>query len=322
MQRLTTMLTGGRFSRQFHAAEVPPTSRRHRLAAALTLAMSGTSACIIPDHDIQVISDCGDKWCATIPMSGAGRAWGDQDGLLDVAVVTVSGPLITAVSGCVCMTPSESAVLDEGCADAPCDPEYTQLVAEVVNVTYEACLTAAVESFEPDLNQNTALVTMGNTCLEASPFWTVTKTMDACSVPTEECGTGGAPLVSGGGPEPYLAYSISCSGGTCTVPDALLDALDAAPELLINSATRLTQVKSGGVPIGLKFSGIVTNSLAYRLGFRNNDIAQQVNGLPFKVQSDLLAVFVELRTSENATVRVKRGSSTVYLNFVRQQPWP
>ncbi len=299
----------------------PPTPVKLWLARVVTLPLVACVACIVPDHGIQVLGDCGVNWCITIPMTGNGRAWGDQLGT-DVAVMDIVNGNVTAINRCVCMTPSESALLEAGCAMPPCDPEFVEVTAELVNLTYEACLTASVENYQPDLSQNTAVVNPGNTCLEASAFWTPVKSEDWCSIPSDECDTDASPLMDGGGPEPFLSYTIPCTGGTCTVPDALVEAVDVDSDLLIHSATRLTQVKSGGVPIGLKFSGIVSNSLAYRLGFRNNDIVQQVNGLPFKVQSDLLAAFVELRAAETATVTVKRGTTTIYLNFVRQQPWP
>jgi len=297
------------------------TSAFRTVRASTSLFMLSCSACIIPDHDIQFLSDCGVEWCVTIPMTGDGRAWGDQVGT-DVAVMDVVNGNVTALKRCVCMTPAESRILDAGCTTPPCDPEFVELQAAVVNLTYEACITASAENYEPDLNQHTATVNPGNTCLEASEFWTPTKSEDACSVPSEECDTDAPLLTGGGGSEPFITYSIPCSGGTCTVPDGVIDEIDANPEILMSSTTRLTQVKSGGVPIGMRFSGISLSSLAYRLGFRNNDIVQEINGLPFKVQSDLFSAFVELRVSETATLKVRRGTSTLYLNFTRAQPWP
>ena len=72
----------------------------------------------------------------------------------------------------------------------------------------------------------------------------------------------------------------------------------------------------------MQFSGILTSSLAYRLGFRNNDIIQKVNGLNFKTTSDFLRVFQDLRTSETASVQIKRSGNTITKNFEREQPWP
>lgn len=277
------------------------------------------STCIVPDKDIQVIVDCGSEWCLMIPNSGAGKAWGDQPpGGGDIAVQDKSGSNFFALTRCVCMTPSEDAVLEVGCPMAPCDPEFIALQAEITNVLYEACIGAAANNYSPALGQNTAVVTAGNNCIEASAFWGAPfqGSGDPCEVPIEECDSDYAPI--GDGPEPYYPLIPACpTSGTCTVPDEVLDAIDADPDLLMDSDTRLTQVSTG-----MRFSGIVTNSLAYRLGFRNNDIIERVNNLQFRTVAHFLSVFQNLRTAETATVRIKRGSSTINKVFQRAQPWP
>ena len=288
------------------------------IAAALGTTALAALNCIIPDHGIQVVTDCGTEWCLTIPNNGNGKAWGDQPPLgFDIGVQDKDGSNYFALTRCVCMTPSEDAVLEAGCPMAPCDPEFTQLKAEVTNVTYEACLGAAANNYAPALGQNTNVVTSGNNCLEASQFWGAPyQGSGLCEVPIEECDTDIAPLRDGG--EPYYTLMSACpTSGTCTVPDAVLDAIDANPDLLMDSNTRLTQVTTG-----MQFNAILTSSLAYRLGFRNSDIIQQVNGLAFKTTANFLTVFQELRTSETALVQIKRGGSTITKSFQREQPWP
>lgn len=289
------------------------------IATVLGTAAFASTDCIVPDKDIQVIVDCGSEWCLTIPNSGSGKAWGDQPPLgNDIGVQDKDGSTYFSITRCVCMTPSEDAVLEAGCPMAPCDPEFTQLKAEVTNVTYEACVEAAANNYAPALGQDTNVVTSGNNCLEASQFWGAPfqGTGDACEVPIQECDTEVAPLGDGG--EPYYSLMSACpTSGTCTVPDSVFDAIDADPDLLMDSNTRLTQVSTG-----MQFSGILTSSLAYRLGFRNSDIVQQVNGLAFRTTANFLSVFQDLRTSETALVQIKRGGSTITKSFQREQPWP
>jgi hypothetical protein len=306
------------------------TRARFRSTALFAFSSYITVSCVEGSgggSNTETMESCGQPWCIIIPDTPNGKAWGDDVGT-DVAVKEVKDGVLGDIARCVCMTPEEDDLLTAGCAVAPCNPVYNVARAEVVALTYEACVAATVDSYDPDLSQNPGLVGPGrNTCLEASAYWVPSRAADSqfCSVPSNECPggetTGEGLGDDGAGPEPYLSYSIPCGGGVCTVPEGLLEALEANPTLLLHSGTRLSQSYSGSVANGLKFTGIVVNSLAYRLGFRNNDVISAVDSQSLLTVDDALDVFRILRHSGTATVKVKRSTNTIYLNFEREN-WP
>jgi hypothetical protein len=117
-----------------------------------------------------------------------------------------------------------------------------------------------------------------------------------------------------GSPWGDLSSQISCSGSTCEVDGDLIDAIFANSAPLIDDYDALLSFDdNGGSPpiYGMKITRIQSGDLPDHLGFQNNDLIYEVNGLPLTDETDLLIAADALLDAVSATVKIWRGSTTV-----------
>lgn len=70
-----------------------------------------------------------------------------------------------------------------------------------------------------------------------------------------------------------------------------------------------------GKPRGVKFYAIRPCSLFDRLGIRNGDLIQSINGMDLSTPDKALAVYTKLRTAEHYAVQIERRGVPMTLNY-------
>jgi general secretion pathway protein C len=79
--------------------------------------------------------------------------------------------------------------------------------------------------------------------------------------------------------------------------------------------TRMRPVKVDGKLVGLRLSGIRADSLLGRLGWRDGDQVQSINGFLLTSPDKALEAYARLRTADHLVVRVVRGGKTLNLDY-------
>lgn len=287
---------------------------------------------------------CGTFWRQYIPNDeGDGVAWGydaasDQDVIIQWWIGAPPDP--TRIVGGTCLSPHLSEIVDDGPCMVDCQGvfDYYMPVADAMRDTLlSLCLDAMESHFQPPLSAPQDPGHDG--CEDAQLHWV--KHMDwergrcgECKIMSTDCtevceqdtdSEGESYVTGGGGPEPFSSYVIACSGTHwgCEVPGALIEEFhEMSVDEFMKTSTRLEQYMIGGgpsgpIPVGMQFTGVVSGSLADKLGFQNGDIVQEVNGLPFTHVGEWWDVFVELESASSVMLKVYRGSNTVFPEFTR-----
>ena len=66
---------------------------------------------------------------------------------------------------------------------------------------------------------------------------------------------------------------------------------------------------------GYEFTGISTNTLLWDLGLRTGDVPLSIDGMPLRTIEDAFTAYDALRSEQEWSLAVKRGSSTVTLEY-------
>jgi hypothetical protein len=295
---------------------------------AILGSLSGTS-CIIPDHGIVALVDCGAKWCATAELA---EALGPNENIVQVQEPQPDGSS-NWVTECICMTPADDQVLQAG---APF-MQYELLRNQILDAARQACLDAAIASdfdpdppfplddlLEPSCYEAVTTVFRDGCCKRLNTECGGVNSCDADLDPTE--GDPPATTTSDSADsttgemsslEPFYA-EISCTADTCRVGQSLIDAILAAPELLLAEGTSLRFASTAaGRPLGLELRDVAPDTLAGRLGLREHDILLRVGDLPLTSQVELLEAAAFAQAAEQLTVLVQRNGATHVRHFVR-----
>lgn len=308
------------------------------VALTLGLCIFSSISCIIPDHGIVALVDCGARWCATAELA---EALADNGDIIQVQVPQPDGTT-GWVTECVCMTPADDLVLLAG--DPPV--QYELLRTQVINAARQACLDAAIDNgFDPDppypLDEQ----------LEPSCYEAVTDIFrdGCCKMLNADCGTnnscnadpdpteGELPSTTGASDsvdttaseastgemsslEP-LYGQIACSADTCHIGQPLIDAILASPELLLAEGTSLRFVSSPTTPtsrpLGLELQGVAPDTLAGALGLRNGDILLRVAHLALTTDVELVEAATFAQSADQLTVVLLRDGNVYKRYFVR-----
>jgi len=314
------------------------------LAPALALALlagaaSGTS-CIIPDHGIVALVDCGVRWCATAEYA---EALNDDGNPVQVHEPQPDGSS-DWVTGCVCMTPSEDLILR-----AHAGMKYELLSHRILDAARGACIDQAIANdLDPDPPPPQD-ATLALTCTDAvtTIFRDGCCNMrnDLCGGSTQSCdadldptegeepgpfvpdtdgsGSDGGLDSTGGDTdggmsslEPFYA-EVQCEGTTCTIGQSLIHAMLTAPEAVLAEGTSLTFVSSEGVTIGMELRGVEPDGLAARLGLRDGDVIVRVGTRPLRNEAELMAAADWAMTMDEVDVTVLRDGEPHSRTFVR-----
>ena len=285
-------------------------------------------SCIIPDHGIVALVDCGARWCATAELA---EALADNGDIIQVQVPQPDGTT-GWVTECVCMTPADDLVVLAG--DPPV--QYDILRTQVINATRQACLDAAIDNgFDPDpphpLDEQlepscyeavTAIFRDGcckmlnadcgtnDSCdgdpTDGDPATTTTDAPDSADTTASDASTGEMSSL-----EPFYA-EITCTADTCRIGQPLIDAILAAPELLLAEGTSLRFASRG-----LELQGVASDTLAGHLGLRDRDVLLRVDGLPLTTEAELLAAATHAQSADRLTVLVLRAGTTHERHLLR-----
>ena len=311
-------------------------------AGILGSTVVGTS-CIIPDHGIVALVDCGVRWCATAEYAQALNDFGNP--------VQVQQPQPDGssdwVTECVCMTPDEDLVLR---AEAPA-MQYELLRNQVLDAARQACLDQAVandldpdppppqdESLEVTCTEAATTIFRNGCCkLRNDLCGGSTQACDADPDPTDgdepgpltpvtgdsgESGESGLDSTGGDGGgaapslEPFYAEA-TCRGTTCTIGPALIDAIVRSPEAVLAEGTSLAFVSSQGVVLGMELRGVEAGNLAGRLGLRDGDVIVRVGALPLRGEDEVLAAAEWAASVDEISVVVLRDGARHERVFVR-----
>lgn len=307
---------------------------------ATVVGLSGTS-CIIPDHGIVALVDCGASWCATAELAEALDPFDN--------IVQVQEPQPDGSSGwvteCVCMTPADDLILRAGSPPM----QYELLRNQILDATRQACLDAAVANgFDPDppyplddlldpsCYEAAGSIFRDGCCKRLNAECGTNDSCDADLDPTDRDPTDDAPAATTdpsdsadttaapdstgemSSLEPYYAQ-ITCTGRTCRIGQPLIDALLAAPELLLAEGTSLRFASLDGHVVGLELHDVAPDTLAGHLGLRDHDILLCVAGLPLTNETELLQAATFAQAADHLAVLVHRDGTTHEHHLVRER---
>ncbi len=120
-------------------------------------------------------------------------------------------------------------------------------------------------------------------------------------------------------PVDIVGDRVRCEGGVCRVSRALLDELLANTTVLSTSARFVPSVKDGR-PNGFKIYAIRPASVFARLGLKNGDTVEEVDGLALDGPDHAIAFYAGLRTARSLDVRLLRGGAPQTLRIVFVDP--
>jgi general secretion pathway protein C len=115
--------------------------------------------------------------------------------------------------------------------------------------------------------------------------------------------------------ERELLRGIHCSApGRCVVRRALVDRMLADNEQLA-SAARIVPSIVDGKPAGFKLYAVRPGSWIDRLGVRNGDLLESVNGYELTTPAQALLAYMSLRNETRFAVRIVRRGLPQTLSF-------
>ncbi|NOK21828.1 type II secretion system protein GspC [Corallococcus carmarthensis] len=102
--------------------------------------------------------------------------------------------------------------------------------------------------------------------------------------------------------------------GTYAVPrEDMAEALTHLPELSMQA--RVVPAFKDGRPVGFKLFSIREDSFYSRLGLRNGDVLQRINGLDLDSPDKALEAFTKLRDAPRIELQIERGGAPVRKTF-------
>lgn len=118
---------------------------------------------------------------------------------------------------------------------------------------------------------------------------------------------------------PFYA-EITCIADTCRIGQPLIDAILAAPELLLAEGTSLRfATTSAGRPLGLELQGVERDTLAGHLSLRDHDILLRIDDLPLRTEAELLDAATFAQAADHLTVFVLRDGVVHERRLVRER---
>lgn len=109
--------------------------------------------------------------------------------------------------------------------------------------------------------------------------------------------------------------AIRCTSETrCVITRAFLDDLFSNPARLERQARVMPSIRDG-VPLGFKFYGIRPDSLPKRLGMRNGDLVNGINGAPVHTFEQVMRAVQSLRTATVIDLDIERKGQPLRLHI-------
>ena len=71
----------------------------------------------------------------------------------------------------------------------------------------------------------------------------------------------------------------------------------------------------GDKSTGMEIRGIRQGTLLTKLGMKNNDVLESVNGQPFSSPDAALGAYTTLRTADKFTLSVRRDGKSMEINY-------
>ena len=256
-------------------------------AASLILGLG--LACIV-NGDTTVLTMCGEEW--TSDTEGA-EGWDGQEW---VAIKDANGNDVIAPL-CLTETQGDNATtyqhavyeLIRDAAVAEC-----QSRASIMNLTMEDCSSHVSNPwFIKDCARN----------------------VDDCDPGVADDGdTGGSDGDDDGFGD--VSPEVDCLGNTCVLSDTLVSDLLSEPESTWDEEGYELELQTA--PAGWEITGITTGTLADTLGFQNDDIFLEVDGIALTSFAKMLEAGTHANAQDSVRVKYKRGTSTLYKTFVRE----
>lgn len=305
---------------------------------ALGLCVSSSVSCIIPDHGIVALVDCGSRWCATAEFA---EALNEQGAIIQIQAPQPDGG-VGWVTECVCMKPADDAILLAGAPQI----QYEILRNQIIDATRQACLDVAIanghdpdppypldEQLDPSCYEAVTTIFRDGCCKLLNADCGTNDSCDADPDPTDGEATTTAPPDSAdttasdastgemSSLEPFYT-EITCTGDTCRIGQPLIDAILAAPELLLAEGTSLRFATAPTAsptsrPVGLELRSVAPDTLAGHLGLRDHDILLRVDDLPLTTEAELIAAATHAQAVDHLTVLVLRDEATLTRHLVR-----
>lgn len=111
-------------------------------------------------------------------------------------------------------------------------------------------------------------------------------------------------------PSEYAYYDST--NDVYIINENFVDEVRANPSLLLLDGVTLYEIGTGG----FEFRGVSSGSLMYLLGLRTGDIPLTVNGHYVSDMGEVLAALSAVQNSTALSVRVSRGGTTVFLDYL------
>ena len=70
-----------------------------------------------------------------------------------------------------------------------------------------------------------------------------------------------------------------------------------------------------GKSVGMEIRGIRRNTLLTKLGIKNNDLLESVNGQPLSSPDTALGAYTTLRTADKFTLSIVRDGKPIVINY-------
>ncbi|HEX2574013.1 MAG TPA: type II secretion system protein GspC [Polyangia bacterium] len=111
-----------------------------------------------------------------------------------------------------------------------------------------------------------------------------------------------------------LSRRARCTGTPYEIERALIDRLLSDPTALATAA-RFVPWIGDGRPRGFRLYQIRPGSIFDRLGLRNGDRVETVNGMEMNTPDQALDVYTKVRSASHLTIVVERQGKTVTLDY-------
>lgn len=246
-------------------------------------------ACIISD-ETTILSYCGEEWASNTEnaVGWNGEAWED----IKKNNEWIEGPM------CITTAASEDA-----------DDSMSQIYATLQATAISACESRAG--------------VMGLTMDDCSSNVSAPAYKKDCAMNVDDCNPAvGDDGETGGddGEDDGLgdqSTEIECDGNTCVLSDQLITDLLAAPESTWDEEGYELELVNVGGRDGWEITGIAADTFADQLGFQDDDLFLEVDGIELDSFAALLIAATHALSQDSVRVKYQRSTSTLYKTFVR-----
>ncbi len=298
---------------------------------AAPLAASSIS-CIIPDHGIVTLVDCGTRWCADAPFA---KAFNQNEQAVEVQQANPDGTT-GWVTHCLCMTHEQDATLQTAFPHL----QYELLRDQILDATRQKCIDVAVNNgldpdppigddaaLEPDCYEAVATVYRDGCCAMRSDECGGVLTCDAGGTSgqstdagsDDSSGSASADDTTTEGTLDSLApyyHHIDCAGSTCIIGQPLIDALLQNPGAALAEGTSLA-FHPPRAPTGLRIQGIEPGGLADQLGLHEGDHILRIDDHTVTDEASLLTAAAHAYAADEVTVILLRDATPHERRFIR-----